>query len=910
MKRLLALIITLSMVFGTLAVCASAETPTVCLNPNYHLHITATGYYIDGEEETAFVGDYVLYGSGYRLYIESEGTYNVTLHEYEAMMGSGGVAVQFNASATLNLIVQGICLIKSNANNVIDANGNENCKVTLDIADNSSLTFDNYAWNDDYAVDPLIEFTMADGSEVPGTDVEGWNTNAFTVENGTPASHENSYFYVDDNTCANGCEGCGIVFSVQEHNAYYYPVEGGHQLICNYCDHAIGEVEAHDANGWYADGEICVNCCDICGYEHSAAEHSYIAIDVAATKYESAHTFEYCENCKWEQKEYDAENAIVIEMYDDYGDGWNGGWLAIVEKGIPVHYITMEDGSDTIYAIPYDEDNVYALKWFGGGLYPEEIGIAIYVPGEEEPVFEQYDMTDFGIEIIYSANLADYTEIDGLVEEIPDFLEEYTADSVNALVDVLKEVEYMLPASEQDGVDAVADALKEAIDGLVLAGEDDVHSRGVINKANGSTVWVYPDEYRYSNGEVYEHDGNFVIFGKSDEGIFFYEGVEAAVELVNLEIIGYDGCIGMYMASVEMSLFGENVLVVNSDDYAGIDMDSASLHILDSEGALIAVGSDDCAGIGSYCWYDEETGEPIGINAGDITIDGGNIYAFSMGDGAGIGGGYYGGFDTITINGGNIYAECIEDDGSGIGVGDDGYGGDIIINGGNITALSLDDDGAGIGGANYGYVESITINGGTIIVGSEDGAGIGGGQEGESYGGRITINGGLIMAHEDHNDDENLIGNGSSDSKDADEDNFVIITGGIILTKNSSGIYPAPTDAEGNPIESLDFNVNESLRDTTVTVKLSDGSDLDITADGVHIGLYSAGDIEVTNADALACDVNGDQLADMFDYLIVKRIYFEAYDYTDYEYLCGDVNGDDVVDMFDYLEVKTAYFKS
>ncbi len=58
------------------------------------------------------------------------------------------------------------------------------------------------------------------------------------------------------------------------------------------------------------------------------------------------------------------------------------------------------------------------------------------------------------------------------------------------------------------------------------------------------------------------------------------------------------------------------------------------------------------------------------------------------------------------------------------------------------------------------------------------------------------------------------------------------------------------------------------------------------------------------------CDVNEDGVVDMFDYLIVKAVYFEVSGYTLEEYPRADCNGDGIVDPFDYLLAKTAYFEN
>ena len=55
-------------------------------------------------------------------------------------------------------------------------------------------------------------------------------------------------------------------------------------------------------------------------------------------------------------------------------------------------------------------------------------------------------------------------------------------------------------------------------------------------------------------------------------------------------------------------------------------------------------------------------------------------------------------------------------------------------------------------------------------------------------------------------------------------------------------------------------------------------------------------------------DVNNDGAIDQFDYILVKRHYFETRLLTDDELPRADVNGDEVIDQFDYILVKRHYF--
>jgi len=132
-------------------------------------------------------------------------------------------------------------------------------------------------------------------------------------------------------------------------------------------------------------------------------------------------------------------------------------------------------------------------------------------------------------------------------------------------------------------------------------------------------------------------------------------------------------------------------------------------------------------------------GAAINTSEGALIINSGTVHAYGGYNGAGIGGGTYGGGGTIIINGGTVMAFS-NSYGAGIGGGHEGDGGTITISGGAITATSNRDGGAGIGGGRLGAGGTIIINGGTVTATSGDlGAGIGGGVRGTS--GTIEISG-------------------------------------------------------------------------------------------------------------------------------------------------------------------------
>ena len=138
---------------------------------------------------------------------------------------------------------------------------------------------------------------------------------------------------------------------------------------------------------------------------------------------------------------------------------------------------------------------------------------------------------------------------------------------------------------------------------------------------------------------------------------------------------------------------------------------------------------------------------PLIIKTNDSDTTAGILNARSIdGDGAGIGGGYYGSgsCSNIIIDSCSVIASSKY--GAGIGGSKQHAGSNITINSSSVIASST--DGAGIGGGGYGAssVSGITINSSSVTASSTNGDGIGGGYE---YGGsykNITINGGSVKA--------------------------------------------------------------------------------------------------------------------------------------------------------------------
>lgn len=177
---------------------------------------------------------------------------------------------------------------------------------------------------------------------------------------------------------------------------------------------------------------------------------------------------------------------------------------------------------------------------------------------------------------------------------------------------------------------------------------------------------------------------------------------DITIKNVHIEKTGYNECpFDIAKGTVNLTLEGENIL--KAGDYR------AGLQVANDSKLVITQGS-----------------------TGTLTARGG-------GNGAGIGGGYYGSGGTITIEGGTVEAKG-GDYGAGIGGGYSGSGGTITIKGGTVTAEG-GYKGADIG-RGFGSGGTITIEGGTVTAktkGIDSGTDIYTGPTGT-----VTITGGII----------------------------------------------------------------------------------------------------------------------------------------------------------------------
>ena len=94
------------------------------------------------------------------------------------------------------------------------------------------------------------------------------------------------------------------------------------------------------------------------------------------------HTHGGCEICGQNT------GVIVINMSDDYGDGWNGASITVKKDGEELDEpVTFENGTEATVTLVYDLDSRYTFYWNmgqDGGNSDEECSFEIIVNGESE----------------------------------------------------------------------------------------------------------------------------------------------------------------------------------------------------------------------------------------------------------------------------------------------------------------------------------------------------------------------------------------------------------------------------------------------------------------------------------------------------------------------------------------------
>ena len=753
--------------------------------------------------------------------------------------------------------------------------------------------------------------------------------------------HVPGYSWVDAQHCGAVCLDCGVSMGDSlphsyEKGEYTYLDEESCIPVCDNCqgyDESNQErIVPHDFSAYdYYNDANCITICSHCESGQTDEQGEYVLTPhkftvkgktVPANQWQEEHSEVLCEKCDYTRKQYNKEKSIVIEMPtyyypDQIGASDEMGGLAVYRNGVLWKHVYNEEND--VNALPFDKNASYVFKLLN--TTTPETALTIWIPGMEKPIIQSENLLEDGYDIfdtVAAYNVADYGKLQEALDKVPADMSLYTEKSAMAVANVVKSIQRMLPSSHQSLVDEQTKNVKIAVASLEKRGENDP-MHGVVHIKNTSAD-ISPESYTLFDTDSWEeiktvsYDGDYVLFGtrvmdevgKEDysKGAFWVcNGAQKSIALANLWSIGIDGEAGIVdNSSANLTLYGSNVIADGAthmidendeeiffSDFAGINLPAGNSLTVNGNGSLLSLGQDNCAGIGGNEEQDD---------AGDITINGGTVFAFSAGDAAGIGGGYKGKAGKITINGGTVYANCLHDDGSGIGTGEDGKGGTVTINGGTVIALSYDDDGAGIGSGDKGHIDSITINGGVIVAGSDDGAAIGGGSDSDGYGGKIIVNGGVVMPHIHHDVDENFMGNGNSSSKDLDEDNFVQLNGGVVITQGTKGIYPVKVGENGGTVTHTDVPVPQGKEEFPFDVIVNDGSVITLTpVDGKVTVLAS--EFVYTRFG----DVNADGKIDAKDALETLKISVQKRIPTPMEATASDANRDGVTNAKDALEM-------
>ena len=135
----------------------------------------------------------------------------------------------------------------------------------------------------------------------------------------------------------------------------------GHCKICN----TIGTVSLPDTATGHSLGEYsiikeatCTNDavmgaqCEICGE----------IVEVYALGTATGHSFDgegICTICG-------VVNEVVVNLYDSWGDGWNGNYLYVYEDGVRIGYYTLGYASSGRKAFSYYRDRNYTFRWSSG----------------------------------------------------------------------------------------------------------------------------------------------------------------------------------------------------------------------------------------------------------------------------------------------------------------------------------------------------------------------------------------------------------------------------------------------------------------------------------------------------------------------------------------------------------------
>jgi len=67
----------------------------------------------------------------------------------------------------------------------------------------------------------------------------------------------------------------------------------------------------------------------------------------------------------------------TFNMTDDFNDGWTGNTISVIQSGVTIATITLEDGEEGSITVPFCNGIPFELYWNEGGQFPTDIGLTV-----------------------------------------------------------------------------------------------------------------------------------------------------------------------------------------------------------------------------------------------------------------------------------------------------------------------------------------------------------------------------------------------------------------------------------------------------------------------------------------------------------------------------------------------------
>ena len=501
-----------------------------------------------------------------------------------------------------------------------------------------------------------------------------------------------------------------------------------------------GHEHSADESTWYSNAKYHWHVCSECGEPIELIEHSF------QSKTEDGVTILTCETCSFEVKK------IEISFDSNGGTGSMESFFMGVDevKKLTANSFEKEGYTFTGWATGKTSEKVYDDKGTVENLTNNIKLYAVWTANEYTVTFDAGEGS-----VDPSSKTVTYDDVYG---ELP----VATRDNYNFAgwySDTTEETEYKADSKVKTAENHTLYAhWKDFAITFDANGGEGTMDKVIAN--NGETVTLPESVFTKDDGgfdgwattkdgpKVYEDESEITVTGNMTLYAVW-------VDMVSLEKLNSNTLEGGITYTIEDDYTINERLEINGKKPVtillpegktltlskGISVTSGKSLTIEGDGKLIATGETDnhngSAGIG---------GSMSDRSNGTVTIKGGIVETTGGYGAAGIGGGYYLGWEgnggSVIISGGTVTAKGGDYGSAGIGGSSSGAGGNVTISGGIVNAIGAS-SGAGIGGGSGANGGTVKITGGVVTAtGGSEGAGIGGGALGGS-GGTVEISGEL-----------------------------------------------------------------------------------------------------------------------------------------------------------------------